>query len=135
VRAISRITILVALSLLLTACFGRIQPVYNANQVPVPVALQDSSASKIGTIIQTAAIERGWQVQEETPGKIKATLRNRTHQAVVSITYNNKSYSIDYVSSQDLLYEGGKIHRNYNRWVRNLEVDINKDLNRAALSS
>ena len=55
--------------------------------------------------------------------------------AVVDIKYTNKAYSIDYVSSQDLLYDGNQIHRNYNKWVKILEQDINKEMYRASLNA
>ncbi|MAZ04332.1 MAG: hypothetical protein CMN56_14460 [Sneathiella sp.] len=124
-----------ALAVLLSGCFGRVQPVYNAEANPVPVKLQETSLDNIGTIIQTSAINRGWVVSDVQPGKMKATLRNRTHVAVIEITYTKTNYSINYVSSVDLLYDGEKIHRNYNKWIRTLQNDINKNLNVASLNA
>lgn len=123
------------LALLLTGCFGRLQPIYSVNDMAIPVTLQDASISKIDSIIKVAVTGRGWQVQDVSPGVIKATLRQRSHEAVVDIKYTNKSYSIDYVSSQDLLYDGNQIHRNYNRWVKTLEQDINQEMYRASLNA
>ncbi|TOO24649.1 hypothetical protein CGH40_22300, partial [Vibrio parahaemolyticus] len=42
--------------------------------------------------------------------------------------YNNKYYSIIYLNSVNLKASDGKIHRNYNRWVNNLNVDIQRAL-------
>ena len=128
-----KIAMVAALAVLVSGCFGRVQPVYNAEANPIPVKLQETSMENIGNIIQTAAINRGWVVSEVSPGKMKATLHNRTHVAVIEITYSKKDYSINYVSSVDLLYDGSKIHRSYNKWVRTLQNDINKNMNVAAL--
>jgi hypothetical protein len=134
-KILFRAAIVTLVALLLTGCFGRVQPVYNVNDMAIPVALQDAPSSKIDSIIKLAVTGRGWQVQDVSPGLIKATLRQRSHEAVVDIKYSNKSYSIDYVSSQELLYDGSKIHRNYNRWVKTLEQDINQELYRASLNA
>ncbi|MEH6545381.1 MAG: hypothetical protein V7701_03065 [Sneathiella sp.] len=134
-KILVRVTIVALLAVVLTGCFGRLQPVYNVNDMAVPVALQDASTSKIDSIIKVAVTGRGWRVEDVSPGVIKATLRQRTHEAIVNIKYSNKAYSIDYVSSQDLLYDGSQIHRNYNRWVKTLEQDINKEMYRASLNA
>ncbi|MZR32225.1 hypothetical protein [Sneathiella litorea] len=127
------VAMVAALAILVSGCMGRIEPVYNAEANPIPVKLQEGSMENIGTIIQTSAINRGWIVNDVEPGKMKATLHNRTHVAVIEITYTKTDYSINYVSSDDLLYDGSKIHRNYNKWIRTLQNDINKNLNVAAL--
>ncbi|EAU0260602.1 hypothetical protein A6855_28670, partial [Salmonella enterica] len=59
---------------------------------------------------------------------IKARQQNRDHIAEVRITYSATGYSIKYDSSLNLLASGGKIHKNYNRWVRNLDKDIQINL-------
>ena len=131
-----RMAIAALLVVIISGCSTfRVEPVYNAKKIPVPAALQSGPVSTIENIIKTAAVGRGWTVQDAGPGKIKATLKSREHEAVIDILYSKTDYSIEYVSSVDLLYEDGKIHRNYNRWVRTLESDINKALNVAALKS
>lgn len=44
------------------------------------------------------------------------------------IPYDTKFYSILYVKSENLDEDDGKIHRNYNRWINNLNVDIQRQL-------
>lgn len=127
------LAVVAVLAVMLSGCFGRVQPVYNAEANPIPVKLQETSVENIGNIIQTSAINRGWTVSDVSPGKMKATLHSRTHVAVIEITYSKSDYSINYVSSVDLLYDGANIHRNYNKWIRTLQNDINKNLNVAAL--
>nr|WP_256834309.1 hypothetical protein [Pseudomonas oleovorans] len=56
----------------------------------------------------------------------------RDHQAEITIPYSASSYSIRYRDSQNLGYKNGKIHRNYNKWIHNLDRSIQQELNRAS---
>ncbi|NEN67729.1 hypothetical protein G3W52_27560, partial [Escherichia coli] len=67
---------------------------------------------------------RQWIMSDAGPGVIKGKLQNRDHVADIKINYSATSYSIVYVSSINLMAANGKIHRNYNRWVHNLDKDI-----------
>ncbi|MCF1427586.1 MAG: hypothetical protein LPD71_14145 [Shewanella sp.] len=111
------------------AC-GRIQPVKNVQSAPVAFNL---TTAQVESAILRAGIDRGWVMKEIKPGVIRAQIFVRSHSAVVDIDYSNKSYSIKYVSSDNLEYHNGKIHRNYNRWVNNLDVDIKHALAKIAL--
>ena len=46
--------------------------------------------------------------------------------ARVVIAYSTRSNSIAYKDSHTLDYVGTTIHRNYSKWVRNLEILINR---------
>jgi hypothetical protein len=48
----------------------------------------------------------------------------RSHVATVDIYFGTTSYSIIYKDSVNLDYKDGRIHRNYNKWVQNLNSDI-----------
>jgi len=52
-----------------------------------------------------------------------------TFYAAVDIHYSASQFRIDYRDSRELGYDGGKIHRNYNRWVYNLDRSIVRQLN------
>ena len=67
-------------------------------------------------------------MKDAGPGKLNATLLLRTHSAEVEIPYSTKSYSIVYKSSTNLQEGNGKIHRNYNGWIQNLNRGINAQL-------
>jgi len=118
----------------LSNCELKDAPLYNANRVPIPVKMQEAPLSEIATIIKKAGIRRGWAMQDDGVGKIVGTLNKRNHKAVVDILYSKTNYSIVYDNSVNLRHSGDKIHRKYNSWVKNLESDITKDLNIAALS-
>ena len=70
--------------------------------------------------ITTGAADRRWTPSVVAPGHVEARLQVRSHAAVVDITFDESAYSIRYKDSRNLDYMDGRIHRNYNRWVANL---------------
>ncbi len=122
-----KLFISVLLTLLLVGC-GRVQPVLNVENTPVAYDLQNN---QVKAAIVKAATDRGWMIKESNPGELIATISVRTHSAEVKIPYSSKYYSIIYLNSVNLKASDGKIHRNYNRWVNNLNVDIQRALARA----
>lgn len=107
--------------LLLAAC--RMAPVYN-QQMTFHQAPPDATLEQITEAIKQAGLSLGWQMTVNEPGRIIATLRLRSHQAVVDIHYDTESYSITYLDSLNLKYDGKSIHKNYNSWVQNLSNAI-----------
>jgi hypothetical protein len=83
---------------------------------------------RIPDAIEAGLAERGWQVAGRRPGAIDAVLMVREHRADITVVYDADSYSIQYRDSQNLNYRNGRIHRNYNRWVANLNTDIQRAL-------
>lgn len=90
------------------------------------------TADQVKTAILKAGHKREWIMSENGPGVIKARLQARDHSAEVKITYSATSYSINYENSRNLNAENGKIHNNYNRWVNNLDRDIQLNLSAGA---
>lgn len=113
-----------AVAFVLAGC-GRVQPIKNVENAPVAFNIP---ASLVKQAILESGIDRGWIMTETKPGVIRGELFVRSHRAVIDIPYSYKSYSINYVDSENLMENDGKIHRNYNRWVNNLDVDIRKKL-------
>ena len=74
--------------------------------------------------IRRAGASLGWVMESHGPGLMRGTLNLRSHQAVVDIPYDTRRFSIRYVSSSNLDYNGAVIHRNYNSWVQNLQNAI-----------
>ena len=74
--------------------------------------------------IRAAGASLGWRIESEGSGVMRGTLLLRSHQAVVQIPYDTQRFAIHYVSSTNLDYENGLIHRNYNGWVQNLQNTI-----------
>ena len=42
--------------------------------------------------------------------------------------HTRKSYSIEYKASDNLRYDGQKIHSNYNGWIQNLDKAIKTEI-------
>lgn len=104
------------------ALSGCTRPIHNVSQQPftVPGTLAGRTSQ-----IQHAAAGLGWETVVIRPGEIRATLHLRSHVAVTEITYNEQVFSILYVDSTNLQYNGTSIHKNYNGWIENLQRAIN----------
>lgn len=77
--------------------------------------------------ILRAGVQRQWIMSQTAPGAIAARQQARDHVVEVRINYSASGYSIHYVSSSNMM-ACGKIHKNYNRWVHNLDKDIQVNL-------
>ncbi|PIB48653.1 hypothetical protein AOA57_14340 [Pseudomonas sp. 2588-5] len=113
---------LITLALLVTAgCTSK--PILNT-QHNLPADTQVSE-EKMKTVIVNALQKREWTVQRLSPQLVQAEINVRNqYYAAIDIRYTRNSYAITYRDSRELGYKDGKIHRNYNRWVNNLDSDI-----------
>jgi hypothetical protein len=117
-----------AAAIALTAC-NTIAPIQNVENVPVSSSSNKPlSPAEVRAAIVRAGAGLGWIMKDTGPGMINGTLILRTHTAEVQIPYSATSYGIVYRSSVNLQESGGKIHRNYNGWVQNLNRGINAQL-------
>ena len=86
------------------------------------------SAARIKAAIIHAGKTRGWAVTDSEPGRVTLRYAPRTHEVVVAVRYDANGFKIEYVSSREMNYEVKRdapwIHGNYNRWIRNLALDI-----------
>jgi hypothetical protein len=104
-------------------------PIENVSDAAVisPVGKSLSAEQVRGAIVRAGA-GLGWVMKDAGPGKLSGTLLLRTHTAEVEIPYSPSQYSITYKSSVNLQEGAGKIHRNYNGWIQNLNRGINAQL-------
>ncbi|KNX76020.1 MULTISPECIES: hypothetical protein [Pseudomonas] len=118
-----------ALGLALTGLAGcTSKPVLNpAEQL---TAGHNYSQAQVQQAILKAVAERGWTARNVGASVIQAdiTVRN-TFFAAVDIHYSPSQFRIAYRDSRELGYKDGQIHRNYNRWVYNLDRSILRELN------
>jgi hypothetical protein len=84
----------------------------------------NATTNQRGDQIKRAAIAQGWVIEERGPRLLRATYTLRRYQAVVEIPYTNGSFSIRYVSSQNLETAPGFVLRDYNSWVDRLQRAI-----------
>ena len=102
-------------------------PVENAGS-SMPITATAANKAKIADAIIRAGVATNWRITPEGDGKMTGTLNTRTHTAVVTITYDDASYRIDYKDSVNLKYKDGNIHPNYNKWVGTLDKNIRAEI-------
>lgn len=110
--------------------------IYNVKDAPIQTATgKEPSMEDVQKAIITAGVGLGWQMAISKPGEVVATLNARSHQAVVTIPYTTKSYSILYKDSTNLKYDAAKqtIHDNYTGWVQRLDNAIRSRLTAAGM--
>lgn len=119
----SGLLVLVVLLLNLAGC-NRTMPVLNIDEHQVAIPADQDGTAVIKSAILAGGAAKGWKMTESEPGHIQASITVRQHMASVDIYYDDHSYRIAYKDSQNLMYDGDKIHRNYNKWVTLLDQQI-----------
>jgi hypothetical protein len=114
---------------------ARVVPIINYESVPVPIVPgKQITVDDVREAIVAAAKQRQWSVSERPNNVIHAaySARGGKHVAVVEVRFTDKSYSIKYLDSVNLMYseEGGQpvIHKAYNAWVSELRGAIDLQL-------
>jgi len=119
--------------LILTGCGGTaIYNIDNSNTIDTKTSMK-----QVEIAIKNGVTRKHWSVKKVQNGLLSATINVRNkHIATVSIPYTSKGYKIDYTSSEGLGYNMDKntIHKNYNKWIRNLEKNINYELAKIGIS-
>jgi len=105
-------------------------PLHNySNQALSSYNQTNSSFQRVEKAIVKGAVALGWEPIIKPDGSILTTLNLRKHQLIVLITHDDKTFSIDYKDSKNLLYKvtkkGKIIHRKYSTWIDNLIKSIN----------
>lgn len=81
--------------------------------------------------IVAAAKARGWMIRSDTGSLLTLYYTRGKIEATITVAYDETSYQIGYVSSENLNYEveDGKamIHPRYNDWIKNLQVGISRE--------
>ncbi len=114
---------------------SRVEPIYNVVNHPIPTLAQKLPLTEISKSIMIAGVLRHWRIDPDGPGRMRGVYSHGKHEATIAITFSRQAFSITLVSSVDLLQNGNEIHRNYNRWIRNLEQDIDNQLTIAGASA
>lgn len=74
--------------------------------------------------IRRAGASQGWIIDRRAPGLLRGTLARRNQQAVVDIPYDSQRFTIRYVRSANLNYDGTNIASDYNTYVQRLHRAI-----------
>ncbi|MCA7011707.1 hypothetical protein LF934_03540 [Dickeya dadantii] len=105
--------------LALAGC-ARTAPVMNTT---TPIA-GNYTADQVKIAILQAGLQRKWVMTPVAPGVINGRIDDRGHSADIRVNYTPSNYTINYVNSYNLKADDGKIHKTYNRWVNNLDREI-----------
>jgi len=124
-----RVGILLLTATLIPSFAGcRTAPILNVYNAPLPLPPNTRlTIQDVGKAIWIAGERMGWRIEEVRPGEATGTLTRGRHVAVVWIKYDTSKFNIVYKDSTNLLHDGGTIHRRYNDWVHNLEVEIPRE--------
>ena len=114
--------LIVGLALILGAC--TVRPIYNVESRPVPTLAQTLPLETIERAIIEAGSQRGWRFTQAAPGHLLATYAKNDWSATANVFFDQRTYKITYKESTNLGWDGVNIHQNYNRWVNNLDADI-----------
>lgn len=93
------------------------------------------------TDVKAAIVEalatRNWVITNENGNEIQAKFVIKENQFIaVKISYTDRYYNINYLDSQDMKYNGSKIHKTYNKQVKALDKVIKSNVkSKARLSS
>ena len=89
-------------------------------------AVTITGEKQMKNIVMLAAHQKLWVPQVIDDGTVRCTLDLRAHQVVVDVIYTESSFSIRYVSSDNMNYDSvaNTINPKYNQWVRNLQREI-----------
>lgn len=111
-------------------------PLYEVKSAPVPSPSgKELTLEQVRKEIVAAGVAAQWQMTDVKPGELVATYNLRSHQAVVTIPYTTKDYSILYKNSSNLKYDANAktIHQNYAGWVQRLDGAIRSRLSAAGM--
>jgi hypothetical protein len=124
----------VAAALSAGAC-QRTEPIQSVENRPITGVTRPLTADQVERAIAAAGVRRGWVFTRVAPGLLRGTHTDQGHSLVLDVPYTASTYSIRVNSSVGLRESDGTIHRTANRWIRNLQQDIDAELARASLAS
>lgn len=129
------LTLILGTLIATAAC--RTATMYTATGVPLTTAPTAKAPTLEGVTsgIVAAGKSKGWVMDVVRPGEIVATLNNKQHVAVVTISYDTSKFSITYKDSKNLMHSGDELHRRYNGWVKHLEDAIQAEMKRQATAA
>lgn len=134
-QMVSGIVVVCLVLAVMAGCRGAGQ-IYNVKDAPVQTATgKEPNMVDVQKAIIQAGAGLGWTMAVVKPGEIMGTLNVRSHQAVVTIPYTTKTYSILYKDSNNLKYNADKqtIHENYTGWIQRLDGAIRSRLTAAGM--
>ena len=113
----------------------RSEPIQNVENRPITGVTRPLTAEQVERAIAAAGVRRGWVFTRVEPGLLRGTHADQGHTLILDVPFTASTYSVRVNSSVRLREGDGTIHRTANRWIRNLQQDIDAELARASLAS
>lgn len=125
---LSRLAALLVLATLSTASPARAAPIDD----PVTIKLLErASLEQVALAVKRSLARREWEIVEEKPGLIQAVLeRDDETYVYIDIAFDTRRVKILYLDSEGLDFDEsrGEINGRYNKWLRYLTRQIDKEL-------
>jgi len=125
-----------ALALLVVAPLSARAPIVNiTKQTWVRPDDKPLTLGQVKAAIIRGGLQRNWMAESAKENSLVLHLTVRKHQVWVDVAFTEKDFSITYLRSENMDYEKDAsgletIHSKYNNWIRNLVLDIQKELMR-----
>ncbi|EPE4142637.1 hypothetical protein ACSILE_000733 [Yersinia enterocolitica] len=104
-------------------------PIQNVSQT----VIGNHTTAEVQKAIMAGGIKRGWIMTPASDGVINGKLINRDHTVEIQINYSANNYQVKYIGSTNMDAKNGKIHSKYNRWIANLNKDIQIQLSQPSM--
>lgn len=110
---------------------GKNDPMYLPDAIEVTAG---KSSEDVKRAVRKALFDEEFQARDIAPGQVQGKRtksgKGGAYSAVVTIHYDSRSVRIAYANSENLNYDSKNktIHGTYNRWVRNIEKRIRRNL-------
>jgi len=92
------------------------------------------SKEQLESAVVKAALKRNWTIQKGTENEFFAKMQLRQHMVEVKLKLQPGRVDAEYVDSENMDYDGEKIHKKYYMWVDKLLADIKKNSNETAMN-
>ncbi len=122
--------LLLGVALSAAGCGANLSPVLIVSHTPITTTPPGvDGTAYVHEAILRAVVSRGWQVTQDAPGVVVATIRKEKLFATVDIPYTASDFSIVHrESAPELKFDGQHIHKHYNHWVDRLRASIVAEL-------
>jgi len=116
-------------ALFLIGCSG--PAIYTAPNAPVSQIANTPTLAQVDKAVKDSLIGRSWIPQKISPNAYIGTYKKSDLMAKIKVTFNTV-FNIEHLSSRNLDYDSSDetIHPTYNKWIRHLEADIRKRVDR-----
>jgi hypothetical protein len=98
----------------------------NVPSAPVVTQKPNPTPDEIAKAIVRAGVNTNWRITEQGPGQLLGFRSQGPHSASISISYSPQSYAI--TLKESTMGDAERIHKTYNRWVQELEMQIRSQL-------